>query len=394
MSTKPASVKESRSGSRTLDLRPEMHARGDDGKTAKRLEDTKPQRTPGGRRIQHTELPVFTRAMSAMLSAGLPVVQCMQAMEEQVESRAFRSVLRRVRLAVQYGNRLSDSMALFPDVFDTMFVSMLRTGEVSGRLTETLESLADHIEAGADLRRKVQAALMYPIAVASIALLLMTAMMLWIVPAFEQIYSDLGGDLPAATLILIRISRALREHFLPIAGGFAAILVGTHYWKKTASGRYSWDRFVLSVPVFGGLMQKVALAQFAETMGQMLHNGIPILRALDLVGGVVGNEVLRRVLVNARTSVEQGKTLSVSLKDGRWYPPLLIQMVATGERTGKMDEMLNRIGKFYRDEVSVILKGMTSLIEPILIVFLGTLVGGMVVCMFIPIFRLHELVKF
>lgn len=356
--------------------------------------ELKVHKTPGASRIRNAELPVFTRALSAMLSAGLPALQCLRALEEQTESRVFKGVINHIRLAVQYGNKLSTAMSLFPDVFDTMYTSMLKTGEVSGRLSETLESLALHLEESAELRRKVQSALMYPIAVAAVAGLLATGMMLWIVPAFEKIYESLGGTLPVATRALIYVSRVLRHNGLYVLVGVTVISLAVGRWRRTTSGAYAWDRCIFIIPVFGPMLLKVALARFSESMSQMLRHGIPILKALSLGSDVVGNRVIGHDLEQAGTAVEQGETFSAALHKSRWFPPLLIHMVATGEKTGRMDDMLERVASFYRSEVTVMLRGITSLVEPMLIVVLGVVIGGMVVCMFIPIFKLHELVKF
>ncbi len=355
---------------------------------------SKVQHTPGASRIRVEELPAFTRGMAAMLEAGLPLIACLESMEEQVKSRGFRHALQSIRTSVQYGNRLSVSMSCFPDIFDGIFVSMLQTGEISGKLPETLERLADHLESTADLRHKVQSALMYPITVAGIATILACAIMIWIVPAFERIYADLGGRLPVPTRILIACSHALRTHGIIIGLMCVSFILGVQHARRTPKGAYLWDRLLLQLPVFGGLIQKIALARFSEAMSQMIHNGVSILKAIELSSRVTNNKVLSRVLDHAHREVEQGAPFSTTLKQSRWYPQLLVQMLAIGERTGRMDEMLDRVGKFYRNEVTVMLKGLTSLIEPLLIVFLGVVVGGMVVCMFIPIFRLHELVKF
>jgi type IV pilus assembly protein PilC len=355
---------------------------------------TRTQHTPGAGRIRTDELPGFTRGLAAMLSAGLPLIACLKAMEEQVSARGFQIALQKIRTSVQYGNRLSISMSHFPDIFDDIYISMLQTGEISGRLPETLERLAEHLEDAADLRRQVQSALMYPLTVAAIAIILACAIMIWIVPAFEDIYADLGGRLPFATRALIAASHGLRAHGLLIGLGFIILLGAIRQVRRNPRGAYLWDRMMLQLPVFGNLTQEIALARFAEAMGQMLHNGVAILKAIELSSRVTHNRVLCGVLERARHEVQQGESLSQSLKKSRWYPSLLVQMLAIGEHTGRMDEMLDRIGKFYRSEVSVMLKGLTSLIEPMLIVFLGVIIGGMVICMFIPIFRLHELVKF
>lgn len=366
------------------------------GNIARRADGTpvRIERTAGGHAIRIRELPVFTRSLAAMLSAGLPVTQALNATEEQVESHAFRAVLGRVRTAVQCGNSLSAAMSLFPDVFDEMYVSMLRTGEVSGRMAETLERLATHQERAAELRHAVRTALMYPAAVAMVAFVLTGAILVWIVPAFERIYADLGGTLPGPTLVLIGASRLLRDHALPTLAIALSVSLAVKLGRRTPWGAYAWARAELALPAFGALFLRLSLARFAEALSQMLSNGIPILRALDLAGRAVGNRVIERSVARLRDAVERGDTLSAAMKATGRYPALMVQFVATGERTGQMDSMVERAGKFYENEVAATLRGLTALVEPMLIVVLGLVVGSMVVCLFIPVFRLHELVRF
>ncbi len=364
------------------------------GPHAKSLTNAKPHATPAARRIVANALAPFTRGLSAMLDAGLPLDHALEAMQEQVELRPFRTILRHVRASVMYGNRLSAAMSLYPAIFDKVYISMLRSGETSGRMAETLEQIAEHLEASADLRHKVQSAMMYPIAVGSIAVLLTVAIMIWIVPAFERIYADFGGTLPMATRGLIAVSTFIREKLLLFIATVLLVAIAFRTFRKTRPGRYACDRAMLGVPVFGALMQKVALARFTESISQMLHNGVPILQAIDLAEDVIDNAVLGKDMHRARIAVEQGSTFSTALRQSRWYPPMLIQMLGTGEKTGRMDEMLERVSRFYRNEVTVTVNGLTSLIEPLLIVFLGVIIGGMVLCMFIPIFRLTEIVRF
>ncbi len=350
--------------------------------------------TPSAHRIIRNELAPFTRGLAAMLDAGLALDHALESMQEQIEMRPFKSVLKHVRASVMYGNRLSAAMGLYPAIFDKVYVSMLKSGETSGRMAETLEHIAEHLEASADLRHKVQSAMMYPIAVGSIAVILTIAMMVWIVPAFERIYADFGSTLPTATLVLIATSTFIRRNILACIAGVLLVVIAVRSARKTPPGRLVCDRAALAIPVFGALMQKVALARFTESISQMLRNGVPVLQAIDLAEDVIGNELLSRDMHRARIAVEQGSTFSAALKTSRWYPPLLIQMLATGEKTGRMNEMLDRVSIFYRNEVAVTVNGLTSLIEPLLIVFLGVVIGGMVLCMFIPIFRLTEAVRF
>lgn len=351
------------------------------------------RRVPGDSRIRDRELPVFTRELAAMLSAGVSLIDALSTLEKQISHAVFRSVIRDVRRDVERGSRFTRALARYPSVFEIIYVRMLQTGEISGKLAETLERLAAYLEASLDLRRKIKAAMMYPMVVACIAGLLFTGMMLWIVPGFDKIYSDLGGVLPAPTRVLMAISRGLRENLLPV-GAFIVLtwMVARLLIKKTRSGAFAWDSFMLTLPVFGSLVDKIAWTRFCESMSQMLANGIPILTALDLGAETAGNQVFQRIIAQARTDVANGEQFSVALGKHKEASGLLVKMLSCGEKTGKMDQMLDKVAEFYRSEVAIILSELTSLLEPMLIAFLGIVIGGMVLCMFLPIFQMHELV--
>jgi type IV pilus assembly protein PilC len=275
-----------------------------------------------------------------------------------------------------------------------MFVQMLRSGEVSGALSETLDRLASYLEFSVDLKRRVTAAMTYPLIVVAIAVLLFAGMMIWIVPAFEEIYRDLGGALPRPTQLLVEISRLIRARALHMLLCVAAAAVVLSRLKRTPWAGYAWDWLALRIPVFGTIRQKTALTRFAESLAQTLRNGIPILTALELSGMVTGNKVYERAIRNARVMVARGEPLSVTLRKERCFPGMLIKMVAVGEKTGTTDAMLARVAQFYGKEVSAMLTALTSLVEPMLIIVVGLLVGGMVLGMFLPIFKLHEIVVF
>ncbi len=352
----------------------------------------KKHRVPHAKRIQQQELPVFTRALASMLSAGLPVLQALHALESESESATFRRIISKIRYMIQYGSRLSQAVESYPTVFDKHYSSLLRTGEVSGRMAESLERMADYLERRTELYRAVHSAMMYPIIVACIALLLCLGILTWIIPAFDKIYADLGGQLPAPTRVLIAMSRILREHALFVLAIALLLVFAIQFFLRTKTGSYIWCTIRLRLPIVGRLTRKLALVRFSESMAQLEECGVSILTALQLSEGCMNNPVMERTVRKARNRVEQGGSLAGSLKDDRWFPPLFIMMLSVGERCGKTDIMLNHIARFYRSEVQLVLKGLTSMIEPILIVVLGSIVGGMVVSMFLPIFRLHELV--
>lgn len=359
---------------------------------SERAEHLPRRHVPGAARIRARELPGFTRELAALLGAGVPLVEALETLQDAAVG-PFRTVISGVAGDIRHGARFTKALAHYPAVFDVMYVNMLRAGEVSGRLSETLDRLASYLEASVELRQKVGAAMTYPAVVVTLAVVLFGAMLVFIVPAFEKIYADLGGTLPLPTRILIGMSQILRHH-LPLAlAGLAVVLAVWRIWTRhTRVGALARDRLLLALPVFGLLNQKIAITRFAESLSQMLKNGIPILQALDLAAHAAGNTVLQRGLVSARVLVAQGRPLSEALRRNRHYPALLIKMLAVGEKTGKADEMLERVAAFYRNEVTVMLTKLTSLVEPVLIIFLGVVIGGMVTCMFIPIFKMHELV--
>ncbi|MBN1676384.1 MAG: type II secretion system F family protein [Kiritimatiellae bacterium] len=348
----------------------------------------------GANRIRERELPAFARQLATMLTAGISLADGLSTLEDQTENASFKTVIANLRLSISRGSTLTAALSLYPAIFDEMFVQMLRSGEVSGRLAETLERLAAYLEFSQELRRKVRSAMMYPMVVAAIAVILFFGMMVWIVPAFENIYKDLGGVLPGPTRMLVTISKYLRAYAPVVA--VSVLLLGSVLarLKKTESGGYVWDRISLHFPIFGVIKQKTALTRLAESLAQMLSNGIPILTALELSERVTGNRVLGRAVLDARVHIAAGETLSSSLKKEKCFPAMVVKMISVGERTGKIDDMLMRVADFYGKEVSAMLAGLASLVEPLLIVVVGTLVGGMVVGMFLPIFKMHEIVSF
>ncbi len=355
---------------------------------------TRIRKVPGAGKIRMKELPPFTRQLAAMLSSGMPVVHCLTTLEEQTVNKSFKSVIQGLRSQIEGGLMLSESLGAYPDVFDELYISMFRAGETGGMLAETAGRIAAYLEAAGKLRRKVKSAMMYPAIVMTVAIILATSMIIWIVPVFASIYADFGAKLPGPTQFLVDVSNAIRHNFLIVGGAVGVAIFFFVKWKKTPAGMYSWDKFTLKIPVIGELTRKVALARFASTFAQLMKSGVPILKALDIVSFATGNKVLGKIILDARATVERGEPLSGALDKSREYPRMLVNMLSAGEKTGKVDEMLQRISEFYDDEVQAMLSGLTSLIEPLLMVFLGVVIGGIVVCMFLPIFKMHEIINF
>lgn len=352
------------------------------------------KRVPGARKIKAKELPVFTRQLAAMLVSGMPVVHCLTTLEEQTLNVAFRGVIAGVRGQIEGGLMLSEALTAYPDVFDELYVNMFRAGETGGMLAETAARIASYLEAATKLQRKVKSAMMYPSVVMCVAVLLAVGMIWKIVPVFASIYKDFDAKLPAPTQVLVNLSEAMQAHYLSFILTIAGIIYAFNKWKSTKQGEFIWDGITLRIPVVGDLVRKVALARFSSTFAQLMKSGVPILKALDIVAYATGNKVLGKVILDSRAVVERGEPLSAALEKSRDYPRMLINMLQAGEKTGKVDDMLQRISEFYDDEVQAMLSGLTSLIEPLLMVFLGVVIGGIVLCMFLPIFKMHEIINF
>ena len=354
----------------------------------------KSAKLPQSRKIVLTELAPFTRQLGAMLSAGMPLVQVLSALEEQTQNKIFKQVVAGLRSQIEGGAMFSEALQHYPSVFNELYIGLIRAGETGGILTETTEQIAGFLEANNKLRRKVKSAMMYPTIIIILAGVLATGMITFIVPVFAGIYKDFGGQLPAPTQFLVNVSNMLRHNGIFVIVIVAILATLFQRYRKSEAGAYQWDKFSLKFPVLGVLARKIAISRFASTFAQLVHSGVPILRSLEIVATATGNKVLGKILLDSRAVVERGEPLSTALRQSREFPPILVHMLSAGERTGKMDEMLKKISEFYDDEVSSSLAGLTSMIEPLLMVFLGIVIGGIVIAMFLPIFKMHELIKF
>jgi type IV pilus assembly protein PilC len=358
-----------------------------------RVRTTEIFKVPGAGRIRRKQLPVFSRLMAAMLDSGMPVVQVLTTLEQENPDKGFQSVIQAVRLRIEGGESLSQAFSHFPTVFEEMYVSMVEAGEAGGMLSGVMARLAQYLEDEQRLRRKVISAMMYPAMVTLVTICITAAMLIWLVPGFVDVYKGFDAELPGPTQVLVHISNGLRAYFPLLILALVLGGVGFSQYSKTAGGGIQVDRFKLRLPVFGELLQKVALARFASTFASLVRSGVPILRALEIVSAAIGNRFLGRILWQARDRIEGGEALSVALEKHPEYPRLLVQMLASGEKSGKVDEMLLSIAKLYEDEVNTTIGGLTSLIEPLLIVFLGLVIGAIVVCLFLPIFNLTKVIK-
>ncbi len=350
-------------------------------------------KTPGAAKIRFKELPVFSRMIAAMLDAGIPLVQTLNALEEQTQSKAFRDVIRGVRLKVEGGSEFSAALRDYPDIFDELYCSMMRAGEAGGLLSEIAGRVAKYLESSAKIRRKVKSAMMYPLVVLCLALTIATGMILFLVPVFSDIYKDFGANLPGPTQMLVNVSNFLRHYFLLAAGAVVVAVTLFRKWRQSPSGAYAFDKFVLKFPLLGELAAKIALGRFASTFAQLIHSGVPILESLDIVSVAVGNKFYGRLILGAKKVIEGGELLSTEMAKHPEFPRVLVHMLSAGEKTGKMDEMLQRVSDFYEDEVETALSGLTATIEPLLMVVLGVIVGSIVLGMFMPLFKMTDILK-
>lgn len=342
--------------------------------------------------IKKTELIPFTRQMSSMLNAGMSILSAMATLEEQCANPNFKKVLRQIKDVIESGDPFSSGLAMYPQIFDSMYVNMVAAGEESGQFAPVLRRLAAMLDSSARLVRKVKSAMTYPTVILSMALIIAGGLITFIVPVFAEMFSGFGSALPAPTQFLVDVSSFVKGYYYIIIPAVVISVVFFKKWRTTETGHYKYDAFILKLPVFGDLVQKVSIARFCRLFSQMLTSGVPILDALQIVAQAMGNKVLERALLSARSGIEQGNTLSSSLEGKACLPVLMVRMIAAGEKSGRIDEMLESVADSYDEEVEATLATLTSLMEPFLMVFLGVVIGGIVIAMFLPIFKLSSVV--
>lgn len=346
--------------------------------------------------VKETDLVLFTRQLATMIEAGISLVQALTALYEQCDPKRqknLREVVSDVTARVQGGETFNESIARHPRVFSRLYVSMVKAGEHGGLLSEILDRLAGFLEASARLRKKVKSAMTYPVIVICIAFLITTFLIVRVVPIFGEIFKDFGSKLPAPTQFLMNLSDFIRAEWYFMILGIGGTIFGIRAFLRSKRGSQLADQWKLKLPIFGPLIHKISMSRFARTFAQLIRSGVPILEVLDIVGGSAGNFVVEESIKGVSTDVEKGDNLSVAMSKKKIFPPMLLRMVAAGESTGRIDTMLEKMADFWDEEVEAMLDAMTSLIEPLLIVFLGVIVGGIVIAMFLPIFKLNEVVS-
>jgi type IV pilus assembly protein PilC len=346
--------------------------------------------------VKETDLVLFTRQLSTMIDAGISLVQALTALYEQCDKkrqRNLRHVISDITARVQGGETFHESIAKHPRVFNRLFTSMVKAGEHGGLLAEILDRLAGFLEDSARLRKKVKSAMTYPVVVISIAFAITTFLIVRVVPIFGEIFKDFGAKLPAPTQFLIDLSDFVRGEWYFLILGIGGTIFGLRAFLRSKRGKQLTDKWKLKLPVFGPLVHKICMSRFSRTFAQLIRSGVPILEVLDIVGGTSGNHVIETSIKSVSEDVEKGDNLSIALSKKSVFPPMLLRMVAAGEATGKIDTMLEKMADFWDEEIEAMLDALTSLIEPMLIVFLGVIVGGIVIAMFLPIFKLNEVVS-
>jgi type IV pilus assembly protein PilC len=349
-------------------------------------------KTSGGK-VGLQDLVIFTRQLATMIDAGLAMVQSLQALAEQTTNKVMRDVIKDICARVEAGDSFSEALQKHPKSFDRLYYSMVSAGEKGGLLAEIMARLATYLESTARLRRKVKSSMMYPVVVTVVAILITIFLLVKVVPVFGDIFSSFGAKLPGPTLFLINLSDIVKKYFYLIFLGMGGGVYGWFYFIKTSTGRQFWDSRRIKLPIFGPLAHKICLARFTRTLASLIRSGVPILEVLQIVSQTVGNVVMEKAIKVAASDIERGESISSALGKHSVFPSMIIRMVTAGEQTGKIDAMLERVSDFLDEEIEVTLSGLTSLIEPLLIVFLGVVVGGMVICMFLPIFKMSEIVS-
>jgi type IV pilus assembly protein PilC len=345
------------------------------------------------KKMKIEEVVIFTRQLATMVDSGIPLVQALDVLAEQMENADFREVISDVRDAIETGSSLSEGLSHHPRIFSTLFVNMVRAGESSGMLDDILERLANYLEKTSALQRKVKSSFIYPSLVITMAIVITSILIFKVVPTFEGIFTSLGGELPMLTRILINFS-----HFAKRGAPFIIVglfLLGIIFVKiiHTEKGRMRFDRAMLRLPVIGLMLRKVAIARFSRTLSTLVKSGVPILNSLEIVARTAGNKVIEGAVDEVRKNIREGENVAEPLARSGVFPPMVTRMIGVGEQTGELEKMLSKIADFYEEQVDVAVSGLTSLIEPVIIVFLGVVVGGIVAAMFLPIFKITQLIQ-
>jgi type IV pilus assembly protein PilC len=344
-------------------------------------------------KVRSGDLSTFTRQFATMIGAGLPIMQCLQTLQEQVTRERFKEIIGQVSDSVQSGKTLAEALGQHAKVFNALYVHMVEAGEMGGMLDAILLRLATYLEKANSLKRKIRGAMVYPALISLVAVGGTIFMLTTIVPTFAKLFAEFGGTLPLPTQIVLMVSAFLQNSYLFLFGGIGLLATGIRYIYRTPGGRYKIDKFLLKVPVFGSLIRKSAISRFSRTLGTLLASGVAILDSLTITAKTAGNSVVQEAVNKARSRIAEGQTIAEPLKESDVFPPMVTQMVAIGERTGQLDNMLTKVADFYDEEVDAAVAALTSVLEPIIVIFMGVIIGGILVAMYLPMFDLIDVIK-
>jgi type IV pilus assembly protein PilC len=348
---------------------------------------------PGfGGGVDEKEIVIFTRQFATMIDAGLPLVQCLEILASQQENKVFKKALTEIRQSVEGGLTFAAALKQHPKIFTSLYANMVEAGEAGGILDTILNRLAIYMEKAMALKKKVKSAMIYPSTIVTVAMVVVIFLLVFVIPTFKAMFEGFGAALPLPTVIILDLSRLMITYWYLLLGIPVGLVVGLRMWYKTAAGKLAVDTFMLKTPVFGMLIRKVAVAKFTRTLGTLISSGVAILDGLDITARTAGNKVVERAVLQTRASIAEGKTIAEPLKASGVFPPMVVQMIAVGEQTGALDAMLGKIADFYDEEVDTAVGNLTALLEPMLMVFLGVIIGGVVIAMYLPIFKLVTVV--
>jgi type IV pilus assembly protein PilC len=343
-------------------------------------------------KVKQADVIIFCRQFSTMIDAGLPIIQCLEILYSQQENKTFKDILKSIKESVEGGETLAEALKKYPKQFDNLFVNMIAAGEAGGILDTILRRLSHYMEKAAKLKSQVKGAMIYPLITIIIAIVVIAIIMVFVIPVFKEMFEGMGGSLPLPTQIVVAMSDFVKNNILYIIGCSSLTIIVLKKYYNTKKGRILLDDLSLKLPVFGTLIRKVAVAKFTRTMSTMLTSGVAILNALEIVAKTAGNKTIEKAIYDVRSDIEEGRTMADPLSESGVFPSMVCQMIAVGESTGALDQMLSKIADFYDEEVDQAVENMTAMIEPFMLVFLGVTIGGLVIAMYLPIFKMASIV--
>lgn len=347
-----------------------------------------------GRRVKDKDLVVFTRQFSTMIDSGLPLVQCLEILGKQADNKHFAKIIDQIRVDVESGSTYNEALRRHPKVFNELYVNLVGAGEAGGILDTILSRLSTYLEKSMSLKKKIKSAMIYPISIIVVATIVVICLMVFVIPVFADVFQSFGQTLPLPTRIVINLSSFIKNHIVYIISSVGGMVVlFSQLYKKNLQVRRFVDSSLLKLPIFGILIQKATIAKFTRTLGTLVNSGVPIIEGLEITAKATGNKVVEESIISARKSIKEGQTIAEPLSKKKVFPPMVIQMINVGENTGTLDSMLSKIADFYENEVDTAIAGLTSLLEPLIIAFLGAIIGFIVIAMYLPIFRLASIIK-